>query len=49
MSFHLDGFADTVDGLCGGKNKEQILRIMEDSFIGAKGAMVDNESCSSSS
>ncbi|KKM04610.1 hypothetical protein LCGC14_1762480 [marine sediment metagenome] len=38
-AFHLDGFADTVDGLCGGKNKEQILRIMKDSFIGAKGAI----------
>jgi len=49
MSFHIDGFADTVDGLCGGKNKEQILSIMKDSFIGTKGVMVDNESCSSSS
>jgi adenosylcobinamide-GDP ribazoletransferase len=38
-AFHLDGFADTVDGLCGGKNKEQVLRIMKDSFIGAKGAI----------
>ena len=38
-ALHLDGFTDTVDGLCGGKNKEQILRIMEDSFIGAKGAI----------
>ncbi len=38
-ALHLDGFTDTVDGLCGGKNKEQILSIMEDSFIGAKGAI----------
>jgi adenosylcobinamide-GDP ribazoletransferase len=38
-ALHLDGFADTVDGLCGGEKKEQILRIMEDSFIGAKGAI----------
>jgi len=38
-ALHLDGFTDTVDGLCGGKKKEQILRIMEDSFIGAKGAI----------
>lgn len=38
-AFHLDGFADTVDGLCGGKNKEEILSIMKDSFIGAKGAI----------
>ncbi len=36
---HLDGFTDTVDGLYGGKNKEEILRIMKDSFIGAKGAI----------
>jgi len=38
-ALHLDGFADTMDGLCGGKNKEEILRIMEDSFIGAKGVV----------
>lgn len=38
-ALHLDGFTDTVDGLCGGKNKEQVLRIMKDSFIGAKGAI----------
>ena len=36
-AFHLDGFADTVDGLCGGKNKKKILRIMKGSSIGAKG------------
>jgi adenosylcobinamide-GDP ribazoletransferase len=38
-ALHLDGFTDTVDGLCGSKNKEQILRIMKDSFVGAKGAI----------
>ena len=38
-ALHLDGFTDTVDGLCGGKNKKEILSIMEDSFIGAKGAV----------
>lgn len=34
-AFHLDGFADTVDGLAGGKNKEKILAIMRDSRIGS--------------
>ncbi|MFH1074528.1 MAG: adenosylcobinamide-GDP ribazoletransferase [Candidatus Firestonebacteria bacterium] len=37
-AFHLDGFTDTVDGLYGGRTKEDILRIMGDSSIGAKGA-----------
>lgn len=36
---HLDGFADTIDGLYGGKTKEEILRIMDDSKIGAIGAV----------
>lgn len=36
---HLDGFADTIDGLYGGKTKEEILRIMDDSNIGAIGAV----------
>ncbi|MBI3313111.1 MAG: adenosylcobinamide-GDP ribazoletransferase [Candidatus Omnitrophica bacterium] len=35
---HLDGFADFVDGFGGGKNKEDILRIMKDSHIGTFGA-----------
>ncbi len=35
---HLDGFCDTVDGLSGGRNKEEVLRIMEEPDIGAKGA-----------
>lgn len=36
---HLDGFADTVDGFYAGKNKEEILKIMEDSHIGTMGAI----------
>ena len=34
---HLDGFADMVDGIAGGRDKDSILRIMRDSSIGAKG------------
>jgi len=34
---HLDGFADTVDGLAGGKTEEERLRIMRDSSTGAIG------------
>lgn len=36
---HLDGFADTVDGLAGGKNEEDRLRIMKDSSTGAIGVV----------
>lgn len=36
---HLDGLADTADGLFGGKNKEDALRIMKDSSVGAFGIM----------
>lgn len=36
---HLDGFADFSDGFFGGKTKEDILRIMRDSRIGAWGAV----------
>ena len=36
-ALHLDGFTDTIDGLCGGKNRGEILRIMKDSSNGAKG------------
>jgi len=36
---HLDGFTDMVDGFAGGNNKDDILRIMKDSAIGAKGAI----------
>lgn len=35
---HLDGFADTCDGLGGGKSPERILEIMRDSRIGVMGA-----------
>lgn len=34
-AFHLDGFADTIDGLAGGKDKEKTLAIMRDSRIGS--------------
>lgn len=36
---HLDGFADASDGLYGNKSKEKILEIMQDSRIGAMGAV----------
>lgn len=35
---HQDGLADTVDGLIGGGNREERLRIMRDPAIGAIGA-----------
>lgn len=35
---HQDGLADTLDGLVGGRNKEERLRIMRDPAIGALGA-----------
>ncbi len=34
---HLDGFADTCDGLYGGRSKKRILEIMHDSHLGAMG------------
>jgi len=36
---HLDGLADTADGLAGGKTPEERRRIMKDSRLGAFGAM----------
>ncbi|OGP18662.1 MAG: cobalamin 5'-phosphate synthase [Deltaproteobacteria bacterium GWC2_55_46] len=36
---HVDGFADTVDGLAGGKTAQERLRIMRDSRIGAVGVL----------
>lgn len=36
---HLDGLADTVDGFYAGKNKEDILRIMDDARTGAMGVI----------
>lgn len=36
---HLDGLADTFDGLYGGKTREEALRIMKDSRVGAIGVV----------
>lgn len=36
---HLDGFADTIDGLASGGTREKILEVMRDSRIGAFGVM----------
>lgn len=36
---HLDGLADTFDGLYGGKTREEALSIMKDSRIGAIGVV----------
>lgn len=36
---HADGFADFCDGFFGGHNREDVLRIMKDSRIGAFGAL----------
>lgn len=38
-AFHEDGFADTVDGFGGGRDKARILAIMKDSRIGSYGAI----------
>lgn len=38
-AFHLDGVADTGDGLGGGWSRDDALRIMRDSRIGAFGAL----------
>jgi len=38
--FHLDGLADTADGIGGGANREEKLAIMKDSRIGAFGVLV---------
>ena len=38
-AFHLDGLADTVDALYGGKDREGVLRIMKDPHLGAMGAI----------
>jgi cobalamin 5'-phosphate synthase/cobalamin synthase len=38
-AFHLDGLADTVDGLYGGKDRDDALRIMKDPHIGAMGVI----------
>jgi adenosylcobinamide-GDP ribazoletransferase len=36
---HLDGLADTVDGLFGGRDREQALKIMRDEHIGSFGVV----------
>lgn len=36
---HLEGFADMVDGFSGGKNQQEIIQIIKDGAIGAKGAI----------
>lgn len=38
-AFHLDGFADTCDGIWGGRGREKRLEIMRDSRIGSFGAI----------
>lgn len=38
-ALHLDGIADLIDGLAGGRDREGILRIMKDSRVGAIGAV----------
>jgi adenosylcobinamide-GDP ribazoletransferase len=38
-ALHLDGLADTADGFGGGKNREDILRIMRDHAIGSYGGI----------
>lgn len=37
-ALHLDGLADMADGFGGGRDKENVLRIMRDSLIGSYGA-----------
>lgn len=37
-ALHIDGVADAVDGMTGGATREDALRIMKDSRIGAAGA-----------
>lgn len=38
-ALHLDGFADLIDGLAGGRGREEALRIMKDSRVGAMGVI----------
>lgn len=38
-AFHLDGFADTMDGLFSGRSKERILEIMKDPTMGSYGTI----------
>jgi adenosylcobinamide-GDP ribazoletransferase len=38
-ALHLDGLSDTIDGLKSGKSREEALRIMRDSHVGAFGVV----------
>lgn len=38
-AIHLDGLADTADGIAGGKDREDRLRIMKDPRVGAAGVV----------
>ena len=38
-ALHLDGLADMADGFGGGRNREDVLRIMQDPHIGAFGVL----------
>ena len=38
-ALHFDGLADTADGFGGGKNREDVLRIMRDHAIGSYGGV----------
>ncbi len=38
-AFHLDGLADTIDGVYGGKDRDHALRIMRDPQVGAMGVI----------
>ncbi|MBI5810325.1 MAG: adenosylcobinamide-GDP ribazoletransferase [Deltaproteobacteria bacterium] len=38
-ALHIDGYADTIDGLAGGGTPEERLRIMRDSSVGAVGVV----------
>jgi adenosylcobinamide-GDP ribazoletransferase len=38
-AFHLDGLADTIDALYGGRDREDALRIMKDPHVGAMGGI----------
>ncbi len=38
-ALHLDGIADLIDGLAGGKDREGVLRIMKDSRVGPMGVV----------
>lgn len=38
-AFHLDGLADTADGIFSSRNREKMLEIMRDSRIGSNGAL----------